>query len=133
LTSLLFQDGFTIDEIFSLPGHVASVARKSNAKENAMSHLANVLMIVGAIVFVPGMVVAVKAYLKNRREEVAPFRHYFGYEYNRDLLRLSTFSETEDWMADPHSRFAPLRLRDSDASKRFTRISGTTQQNRERD
>jgi len=43
-----------------------------------MSHLAIILLIVGAFAFILGTVKAVRAYLENRSEELAPFRNYFG-------------------------------------------------------
>lgn len=98
-----------------------------------MHHLMNPLLLVGAMILIPGIVMAFRAHLQNRGENTAPFRDYFGPQYDRDLLRLSAFSETEDWQSDPHSRFASFRLRDLDATRRFTRVSGTAQRNRERD
>jgi len=48
-----------------------------------MSHLAIVLLTVGAFVLILGTIRAVRAYLENRSEEMAPFRNYFGAEYDR--------------------------------------------------
>ena len=98
-----------------------------------MHHLISLLLIAVAMILIPGIVMAFRAHLKNRRENAAPFRDYFGPRYDRDLLRLSAFSEAEDWQSDPHSRFAPLHLRDPDATRRFARVSGTAQRNHERD
>jgi hypothetical protein len=97
-----------------------------------MHHLMDLLLLVSAIILIPGIVMAFRAHLQNRRENAAPFRDYFGPQYDRELLRHSELSESEDWQADPHSRFAPFRLRDPD-TMRFTRVSGTTQRNCERD
>ena len=83
-----------------------------------MFHLTNALLIVGALVLIFCIVMAVRAFLENRREEAAPFRNYFGPGYDRELLRHSSFSETDDWLADRHSRFAPFRLRDPGANER---------------
>jgi hypothetical protein len=83
-----------------------------------MFHLTNALLIVAALVLIPGVVMAVRAFLENRREEAAPFRNYFGSEYDRKLFRHSSFRETEDWQADRHPRFAPFRLRDPGADER---------------
>src|SRR5580704_4998026 len=66
------------------------------AKEYAMSHLAFVLLIVGAFALILGTVVAVRAYLQNRGEEMAPFRNYFGPGYERDLLRQSSWCDNEN-------------------------------------
>jgi hypothetical protein len=93
-------------------GRVPLALRKFNIKENAMPHLTNYLLIVGALVLIFSIVMAVRAYLENRREEAAPFRNYFGSEYDRELLQRSSFSETEDWPADRDARFTPFRLRD---------------------
>jgi len=98
-----------------------------------MHHLMNALLLVGAMILISGIVMAVRAHLENRRENAAPFRDYFGPRYDRDLLRLSAFSETEDWQADPHSRIAPFRLCDPEATRLFARLSCTAQRNRERD
>ncbi|MGD0156433.1 MAG: hypothetical protein ABSB50_10060 [Terracidiphilus sp.] len=83
-----------------------------------MFHLTNALLIVGALVLIFTIVMAVRGFLENRREEAAPFRNYFDTDYNRELLRHGSFSETEDWLADSHSRFAPFRLRDPGANER---------------
>ena len=61
-----------------------------------MSHLTIVLLIVGAFVLILGMITAVRAYLENRRQETAPFRDYFGPEYDRDLLRQSSWCDDEN-------------------------------------
>ena len=76
-----------------------------------MFHLTNALLIVGALVLIFTIVMAVRGFLENRREEAAPFRNYFGSAYEREFLRHSSYSETEDLLADRHSRFA-FRLRD---------------------
>jgi hypothetical protein len=106
------------------PGKFAAAAqcslrlmRKSSAKENAMFHLTNA-MLIGAFVVILAIVIAVSAFLESRRKKPAPFRDYFGPEYDRDLLQQGAFSETEDWLADRHARFAPFRLRDPAANER---------------
>lgn len=98
-----------------------------------MHHLINALLLVGAMILISGIVMAVRAHLKNHRENAAPFRDYFGPQYGHDLLRLSAFSETEDWQSDPHSRFAPFRLRDPDATRRFPPVSSPARRNHKRD
>ena len=82
-----------------------------------MFHLTNA-MLIGAFVLILAIVIAVSAFLESRRKKPAPFRDYFGPEYDRDLLQQGAFSETEDWLADRHARFAPLRLRDPAANER---------------
>jgi hypothetical protein len=97
-----------------------------------MHHLIYVLLLVGVIILIFATIMALRSHLQNRRGNAAPFRDYFGPQYDRDLLRYSALSEAEDWQADPHSRFAPIRLRDPDTTNRFTNVSGTAQRNRER-
>ena len=81
-----------------------------------MFHLTNA-MLVGAFFVILALVIAASAFLDSRRRKPAPFRDYFGPEYDRDLLQQSAFSETEDWLADRHARFAPFRLRDPAANE----------------
>jgi hypothetical protein len=83
-----------------------------------MFHLSNAILLVGAFVLILGVGLVVRAFLGNRRGDSAPFRDYFGPEYDRDLLQQSTFSETEDWQADRHARFSPFRLREPGTGKR---------------
>lgn len=59
-----------------------------------MSHLALVLLIVGTFVLILWIVRSVRAYLEDRDEKIAPFRNYYGYKYDRDLLGQSS------WCAD---------------------------------
>jgi hypothetical protein len=78
-----------------------------------MDQFLNSLLLVGAFVFVIGMVHAVRILLRHRRYEAAPFRNYFPTEYDRDLLRYSALSESEDWMADLLPPAASSGSRDS--------------------
>jgi hypothetical protein len=87
-------------------------------KENTMLHLSDVQLLIGAFVLILAIVIAVSAFLDSRREKVARVRDYFGPEYDRDLLHHSSLSETEDWAADRHARFAPFRLRDPGGNAR---------------
>jgi hypothetical protein len=89
-------------------------------------------MIVGAIVFIFGAVAAVRAHLQNRDEEMAPFWHYFGAEYDRDLLRQSSWCDCEN-PSDPRTRFDIFNVIDCGASERYSRGSGTIRRNRDRD
>jgi hypothetical protein len=89
-----------------------------------MFHFTYAIPFVAAVFLILGVGLAVRAYLRNRREKVAPFRDYFGPEYDHDLLQQSAFSEAEDWRADPQTRFAPFRLRDPETSRRRTEVSG---------
>ncbi|MGD0480147.1 MAG: hypothetical protein ABSA42_08250 [Terracidiphilus sp.] len=97
-----------------------------------MSHLAIVLLIVGAFVFILGTVKAVRAYLENRGEEMAPFRNYFGPEYDRDLLRQSSWSDDEN-LNDRRTRVDAFNDRDRGATERHSIGSGTAWRNRDRD
>jgi len=78
-----------------------------------MTNFMNSLLLVGAFIFVIGMVYAVRLLLHHRREQAAPFRNYFSTEYDRDLLRFSALSEDEQWLADLRPRTAPSPSRDS--------------------
>jgi hypothetical protein len=78
-----------------------------------MVHFLNSLLLVGAFVLLFGMLRGARTFLKNRREEAAPFRNYFSTEYDRDLLRYSALSEDEEWMADRYPRSTYSRPGDS--------------------
>jgi hypothetical protein len=102
------------------------------AKENAMSHLTLVLLIVGAFALILGTVMAVRAYLENRGEEMAPFRNYFGPEYDRDLLRQSSWCDDGN-LYDRRTRMNAFNTRERGATERYSTGSGTTWRNRNRD
>jgi len=91
-----------------------------------------VLLLVGVFVFVLGMFMDVRAHLKNRSQEMAPFRGYFGAEYDRDLLRQGFWSDGES-PSDPRTRFDATNVRDSDATERRAEGSGAIRRNRDRD
>jgi hypothetical protein len=97
-----------------------------------MSNLTLVLMIVGAFVLVLGIVMDVRAHLENRSEELAPFRNYFGAEYDRDLLRQSSWCDGEN-PSDRRTRFDAFNVDDCGATERYSRGSGTIRRNRDRD
>ena len=80
-------------------------------------HFSDFQLLIGAFVLVLGIVIAVRALHGNRRARAARTRDYFGPEYNRDLLLHSSLSESEDWVADRHARFAPFRLRDPEGNE----------------
>ncbi len=80
-----------------------------------MFHITNAILYVGALTLILSILsvgLAVRAFLCGLRGKAAPFRDYFGPEYDRDLLRHSAFSETEDWGAGRSVRFTPFRFRD---------------------
>lgn len=97
-----------------------------------MSHLTLVLMIVGAFVVVFGIVIDVRAHIENRAEELAPFRNYFGAEYDRDLLRQSSWSDGES-TSDRRTRSDAFNVSDCGAAERYSRGSGSVRRNRDRD
>lgn len=75
------------------------------------------MFLVSAFVLIIGVVPTVRAFLEHRREKAAPFRNYFGAEYDRELCPHSSYSETEEWLADCHARFAPFRHCDPGANQ----------------
>jgi hypothetical protein len=83
-----------------------------------MDHITRAQLFVGAFIIIVCIVLALRALLQHRRKLAAPFRDYFGPEYDRDLLQQSEFSESEDWRADRHPSFTPFRLRDPRANER---------------
>jgi len=95
-----------------------------------MFYVTSALLLVGVFTLIAGVVRSVTAILERRREEAAPFRDYFGSEYDRDLLQLSSSSETEDWSADRLPRFTPFRLRALELHPRRTEIGGSKRRNR---
>jgi len=97
-----------------------------------MSHLTLVLMIVGAFVLVLGIVIDVRAHLENRAEELAPFRNYFGAEYDRDLLRQSSWSDGENF-SGRRSRYEDFNVSDCGATDPYSRGGGSVQRNRDED
>jgi hypothetical protein len=58
-----------------------------------------------------GLIPTFRSLLRDRNRNAAAFRDYFGPEYDRDLLRQSTLSETEEWRADDDSRLPSFRTR----------------------
>jgi hypothetical protein len=107
------------------------LSRASCAKENAMSHLAIVLLIVGALVLILGTFKAI-SYLANRGEEMAPFRNYFGPEYDRDLLRQSSWCDDEN-LIDRRTRTEAFDTRDRNATELHSNGNSTAWRDRDRD
>ena len=97
-----------------------------------MSHLTMVLLIVGAFVVILGSVKAFRSYIVNRDEEMTPFRNYFGPEYDRDLLRQSSWCD-DDNLNDRRTRIDAFNVRDRGATERYSSGSGRTWQDRDRD
>ena len=97
-----------------------------------MSHLALVLLIVGAFALLFGVVMAVRAYLQNRGEEMAPFRNYFGPGYERDLLRQSSWCDNEN-QYDRQTHVNAFDTRERGATERYSSGWDATWRNRGRD
>ena len=92
-----------------------------------MFYLTYAMLLAGAIVLIRGAILVARAIFDSRRGKAASICDYFGPEYDRDLLRHSEFSESEDWLADRHSRFASFRLRETGTEERRTRVNGATE------
>jgi hypothetical protein len=99
--------------------------------ENVMPHLTNALMIVSVIGLGLSIFMAVGAFLRNRREKAAPFRHYFKSGYDRSLLPQGSYNDDKNFY-DGRSRFAAVDVRDPSAAQ-YSRGSGAIRQNRDRD
>jgi hypothetical protein len=97
-----------------------------------MSDLEIVVLIVCAFVLILGTVKGVRACFEHRAEEMAPFRNYFGPEYDRDLLRQSSWCDEEN-LNDRRLRIDAINVRDRGATERYSSGSGTTWQDRDRD
>lgn len=102
-----------------------------------MLHLTPVLMFLGAFVLILGMVIYVRAQLENRSEELAPFRHYFGTEDDRDLLRQNSRYDGQNPRdsenpSDRRTRFDAFSVGECGATKRYSRGGGAFRRNRDR-
>jgi len=126
------QPALQLTWVVRLPCRAALTVRKSSTQENALSHLTVAMLLVGAFVLIFGTGVAARAYLKNRAEEIAPFCNYFGPEYDRDLLRQSSWSDDEN-PYNRRTRIDAFSVRDRGATERYSSGSGTTWRNRDRD
>lgn len=67
-------------------------------------HPTDDVFLVGAFVFILGIVVAVAAFLEKRKAKAPSFPNYFYSEFERSLLHDRTFKEDEDSLADHPSR-----------------------------
>jgi hypothetical protein len=93
-----------------------------NATENVMPHLASVLSIISAFAVSLSIFMVVRAFLKNRWEEAAPFRHYFEPEYDRSLLPKGSCRDNEN-LYDSRSRFDDFSARDPSAARGIQEIA----------
>jgi hypothetical protein len=98
-----------------------------------MYHLTDAQLLVGVLALLLVAVLAVRAFLGDRKEKSAPIRNYFGSGYQRELLRHSELSESDDWRAERESRFTPFRLRDQKAFRSQPQASGRDPRDREAD
>jgi hypothetical protein len=69
------------------------------------------VLLASAFALALSVIPAIRTSLRDRNRRAAAFRDYFGPEYDRDLLRQSTLSETEEWRADDDSRLPSFRPR----------------------
>lgn len=69
------------------------------------------ILLASALALLIGLIPTIRTSLRKRNKAAAGFRDYFGPEYDRDLLRQSTLSETEEWQADDDSRLPSFRTR----------------------
>ena len=93
-----------------------------------MFNLTNILSTIGAFALIFGVATVARAYREKRREEAAPFRHYFGPEYDRDLLRQSAWCDDEN----PNDRqfpFDAFNLRYLGVTERYLKDPETTLRN----
>jgi hypothetical protein len=96
-----------------------------------MYYLTYALLLACAFLLIAGAASVIRAFLDNRSEEAAPFRDYFGSAYDRELLQLSSSSETEDWSADRLPHFTPFRLRVLEPTMRRAAVGEATRRNHE--
>jgi hypothetical protein len=90
------------------------------------------LMIVSAFASILSTVMVFRAHHRNRLEEMAPFRDYFGAEYDRDLLRQSSWCDDEN-LDDHQNRIDSQGLRDRNADEKYSRSGVASRWNRDRD
>ena len=97
-----------------------------------MPQLTLVLMLVGAFIVVLGLFMDISAHPKNRSREMAPFRSYFEGDYDRDLLRQSSWSDGER-PPDPRTRFHATDVGDCSATEHDPESSSAIRRNRDRE
>jgi hypothetical protein len=88
------------------------------AKENDMDHMTKTQLMAGAFFLIVCIILGIRALLRYLRRDSAPFRDYFGPEYDNDMLQHSALSESEEWRVDRHSGFMPFRIRNPGAKDR---------------
>jgi hypothetical protein len=100
------------------------LSRSFNTKENALFNLLNILLTIGALVLISAVGTFVRAYRKNRREEAAPFLHYFEPDYDRNLFPLDSWSDDNVYRLQ--TRMIEQDIRDSRAAERYSKGNDTT-------
>ena len=96
-----------------------------------MYHFNDAELLVGVLAVLLAVILVARAIVGDRKEKSAPFRNYFGTGYQRELLRHSDLSESDDWRADRQSRFMPFRSRDTGVDERRIKVSSATRSDRE--
>lgn len=92
-------------------------------------HLTIPVLLVGSFVLILGIVFACAAFLDKRRENAAPFRNYFGSEYDRALLRNGSFSDADYVFSDPQTSIEDFDVRHSGPTN-WPKVSNTTRPER---
>ena len=77
-----------------------------------MSNLMEIVLTVVAFAIIFGVAMVVKSIRRSSREEAAPFRHYFEFEYDRSLIPQSSWSDDED-LYHRQIRTHSIKVRDS--------------------
>jgi hypothetical protein len=98
-----------------------------------MYHFTDAQLLLTVLALALAVILVARSILGDRKEKSAPFRNYFGPGYQRELLRHSELSESEDWQADRESRFTPFRLRSLAVDEQRIKISSSNPSDREED
>jgi hypothetical protein len=81
-------------------------------------HFTNTQLIVGAFVLFAAVVIAVVAYLQQRRRKTAALRNRFGSEYERAVHQHGSSRQAESKLAARETRVETLEIRDLGATER---------------
>jgi hypothetical protein len=125
LTSHTDEAGLILHAGFGFSATLFAFSCSFNAKENALFNLTNILLTIGAFALISGVATVVRSYRWNRREEAAPFLHYFEPEYDRNLFPQDSWCEHED-LYYRHTRVTAIRDRDSSAAEMYSKGNSTT-------
>jgi hypothetical protein len=98
-----------------------------------MPHLTNALLIISSVGLGFSIFMAVRAFIENRREEAAPFRHYFKSRYGQSRLSQSPSNDDDTNLCDVRSRrFRAVDVRDPSAAQ-YSRGTGAIRWSHDRD